>query len=287
MNRLGSEVRAQVISCLIEGCSIRSTVRMTGVAKKTVLRLLAEIGRVCTDYQDKVFRNLSCQRLQLDEMWAWIYCKEKNRTEEIAKAHPDAGDVWLWVAVDADTKLVPTWFLGQRDFRTAKLFVDELAFRLRSRVQITTDGHRPYIEAIENAFGENVDYSILQKIYGAPQENETRYSPARCIGIDIREMSGNPDPKHISTSYIERQNWTVRTKMRRYTRLSNGFSRKLTNHAAAVALNYFAYNFIQIHSTLRTSPAMAAGVTDHLWDVKDLVVLWESYEQKSESALAA
>jgi IS1 family transposase len=278
MNRLDSKTRAQVISCLIEGCSIRYTVRMTGVAKKTVMRLLVEVGRVCADYQDRAFRNLSCRRLQLDEMWAWIYCKEKNRTEEIAKAHPDAGDVWLWVAVDADTKLVPAWFLGQRDYRTATAFVDDLASRLRNRVQITTDGHRPYVEAIENAFGPDVDYSILQKIYGAPQENETRYSPARCIGIEVREVSGNPDPKHISTSYIERQNWTVRTKMRRYTRLSNGFSRKLTNHAAATALNYFSYNFIQIHNTLRTSPAQAAGVTDHLWDVNDLVALWESYE---------
>jgi IS1 family transposase len=257
---------------------------MTGVAMKTVMRVLVEVGTVCGDYQDKAFRNLSCHRLQLDEMWAWIYCKEKNRTEEIARKHPDSGDVWLWVAVDADTKLVPAWFLGQRDFRTAKLFVDDLASRLRNRVQITTDGHRPYIEAIENAFGQDVDYSILQKIYGAPQENETRYSPARCIGIQMREVSGSPDPKHISTSYIERQNWTVRTKMRRYTRLSNGFSRKLKNHAAATALNYFSYNFIQIHNTLRTTPAMAAGVTDRLWSVNDLVALWEQHEQQQQAA---
>jgi IS1 family transposase len=280
MNRLDNEKRAQIINCLIEGCSIRATVRMTGVAKKTVLRALVEVGMVCADYQDRVFRNLSSQRLQLDEMWAWIYCKEKNRTEEIAKNHPDAGDVWLWVAVDADTKLVPAWMLGQRDARTAKAFVDDLASRLSNRVQITTDGHRPYVEAIENAFGEDVDYSILQKLYGSPMENETRYSPARCIGIDVRHVSGNPDKKHISTSYIERQNWTVRTKMRRYTRLSNGFSRKAENHAAATALNYFSYNFIQIHSTLRTSPAMAAGVTDRLWSVNDLVTLWAAYEQR-------
>jgi IS1 family transposase len=176
-------------------------------------------------------------------MWGWIFCKEKNRTEEIAKAHPDAGDIWLWVAIDADTKLVPSWMLGQRDSRTAKLFIDDLASRLSNRVQITTDGHRPYVEAIENAFGPEVDYSILQKLYGSPLENETRYSPAKVIGIDIRHVSGDPDSKHISTSYVERQNWTVRTKMRRYTRLSNGFSRKAVNHAAATALNYFAYNF--------------------------------------------
>ena len=284
MNRLDNQTRAQVISCLIEGCSIRSTVRMTGVAKKTVMRLLIEVGEVCADYQDKMFHNLPCRHLQLDEMWAWIYCKEKNRTEEIARKHPDAGDVWLWVAVDADTKLVPSWMLGPRDLAAATTFVSDLASRLANRVQITTDGHRPYLEAIESAFGVEVDYSILQKIYGAPQENETRYSPARCIGAEIRHVSGNPERKHISTSYVERQNWTVRTKMRRYTRLSNGFSRKADNHAAAVALNYFAYNFIQIHSSLRVSPAQAAGVTDHLWSVDDLVSLWESYEDKEKAA---
>ena len=251
---------------------------MTGVAKKTVMRLLVEVGDVCADYQDRVFQNLNCRRLQLDEMWAWIYCKERNRTEEIAKEHPDAGDIWLWVAIDADTKLVPCWTLGSRDTRTARAFVDDLASRLMNRVQITSDGHKPYIEAIDRAFAGFVDYSILQKIYGKPTENETRYSPAQCIGIETRRVSGNSDPKHVSTSYVERQNWTVRMKMRRYTRLTSGFSRKFRNHEAATALNYFAYNFIQIHRTLRMSPAMAAGVTDKLWDVKDLVALWESYE---------
>jgi IS1 family transposase len=284
MNRLSSDTRAQVIHCLIEGCSIRSTVRMTGVAKKTVMRLLVEVGDVCADYQNEAFQNLDCRRLQLDEMWAWIYCKQKHRTEEIAKAHPDAGDIWLWVAVDADTKLVPCWTLGSRDLGTAKDFVDDLASRLKNKVQLTTDGHRPYVEAIERAFGGDVDYSILQKIYGKPAENETRYSPAKCIGVEERRVTGNPDPKHVSTSYIERQNWTVRTKMRRYTRLSNGFSRKLRNHEAATALNYFAYNFIQIHRTLRMTPAMAAGVTTKLWEVKDLVALWESYEAAQMAA---
>ena len=286
MRRLDSKQRAQVISCLIEGCSIRSTVRMTGVAKKTVMRVLVEVGAVCADYQDRVFRNLPTRRLQVDEMWAWIYCKQKNRTEEIAKKHPDAGDVWLWVAIDADTKLVPSWMLGQRDLATATAFVSDLASRLSNRVQITSDGHRPYVEAIETVFGTEVDYSILQKIYGSPLENDTRYSPAKCIGIDVRHVSGNPNPKHISTSYVERQNWAVRTAMRRCTRLSNGFSRKLGNHAAATALNYFAYNFIQIHSTLRTSPAMAARVTDRLWGVDDLVRLWETYEHETETRSA-
>jgi IS1 family transposase len=257
---------------------------MTGVAKKTVMRVLVEVGDVCADYQNKAFRNLSCKRLQLDEMWSWIYCKEKHRTEDIAKEHPDAGDIWLWTAIDADTKLVPCWTLGGRDAGVAKEFVDDLASRLRHRVQLTTDGHRPYVEAIESAFGCEVDYSVLQKIYGFIPEKDSRYSPATCIAVETHHISGSPDPKHISTSYVERQNWTVRTKMRRYTRLSNGFSRKLRNHEAATALNFFAYNFIQIHRTIRMSPAMAAGVTGNLWSVHDLVALWESYEAEQAAA---
>jgi IS1 family transposase len=285
MNRLDSTTRAQVIRCLIDGCSIRATVRISGAAKKTVMRLLCEVGAVCEMYQDEVFRNLPCRRLQLDELWTWIYCKAKTRTEKIARANPDAGDIWLWVAVCADTKLVPSWMLGQRDSQAARAFVDDLASRLQHRVQITSDGHLPYLTAIENTFGEAVDYAVLTKIFGAPSEAEARrYSPGKCIGCESKPMIGNPDYRHISTSYVERQNWTVRTNMRRYTRLSNGFSRKLDNHAAAVALNYFAYNFIKVHRTLRMSPAMAAGVTDHLWDVQDLVALWESYERRAGRA---
>jgi IS1 family transposase len=280
MNRLDSQSRANVINCLIEGCSIRATVRMTGIAKKTVMRLLLEVGEVCADYQDRVFRNLRSKRLQLDEMWAWIYCKEKNRTEEIARKNPDAGDIWLWVCVDADSKLVPSWRLGQRDLVTATDFVEDVAKRVRGRVQITTDQLRIYLNVIEDAFGGQADFAQLHKIFRAPQENETRYSPARCIGCQMKEVSGRPDPKHVSTSFVERQNWSVRTSLRRYTRLSNGFSRKLENHAAAVALNYFAYNFIKIHRTLRVSPAMAAGVETRLWSIEDLVALWGSYEQR-------
>lgn len=280
MNRLTAEIRARVINCLIEGCSIRATVRMTGVAKKTVMRLLVQVGEVCADYQDYAFRNLQSKRLQLDEMWSWIYCKDKNRTEEIAREHPDAGDVWLWVCVDADSKLVPTWRLGQRDLATAKDFVDDIAKRVRGRVQITTDALKTYVNVIEDAFGGQADYAQLHKVYGAPAENDTRYSPATCIGCSMKDVSGRPDYRHVSTSFVERQNWTVRTNMRRYTRLSNGFSRKLENHAAATALNYFAYNFIKIHRTLRMSPAMAAGVETRLWSVEDLVALWKSYEQR-------
>jgi IS1 family transposase len=280
MYRLDSIKRAAAINCLIEGCSIRATVRMTGVAKKTVMRLLVEVGEVCADYQDYAFRNLNSKRLQMDELWSWIYCKAKNRTEEIARKNPDAGDVWLWVCVDADTKLVASWMLGKRDLATAKDFVNDVAKRVKGRVQITTDALRTYLNVIEDAFGSEVDYSQLHKIYSYPGENEVRYSPGRCIGCEMKAVTGNPDPKHVSTSFVERQNWTVRTTMRRYTRLSNGFSRKMENHAAATALNYFSYNFIKIHRTLRTSPAMAAGVTDRLWSVEDLVALWEAYESR-------
>jgi IS1 family transposase len=205
MNRLTNQSRLQVINCLIEGCSIRATVRMTGIAKKTAMRLLVEVGELCADYQDYAFRNLRCKRLQLDEMWSWIYCKDKNRTEEIARKCPDAGDIWLWVAVDADTKLVPSRRLGQRDLATAKDFVGDLARRVKGRVQVTTDALRTYVNVIEDAFGSEVDYAQLHKVYRAPLENETRYSPAKCIGRDMKAVSGNPDFKHVSTSFVERQ----------------------------------------------------------------------------------
>lgn len=272
MNKLTKDRRAQVISCLVEGCSIRSTVRMTGVAKKTVMRLLVEVGEVCADYQDKVFRGLTCKRIQLDEQWAWIGAKQKNLTEKNI-ARGAVGDIWLWIALDADTKLVPCWRLGGRDGQTAKEFVGDLAARLVNRIQVSTDGHKPYLEAVEGSFGSEVDYAMIQKIYGATLENETRYSPSTCIGCERKRVSGNPDPDHVSTSYVERQNLTTRMMMRRYTRLTNAFSKKFENHAAAVALNYFAYNFIRIHGTLRTSPAMAAGITSKLWEVSDLVAL--------------
>ena len=279
MNRLKASVRTQVLNCLIEGCSIRATVRMTGVSKKTVMRLLVEVGVVCADYQNRVLRNLTSRRLQVDEMWGFNYCKARNVTSKIATKHPMAGDVWLWVALDADTKLVPAWRVGDRDLATAYDFMHDLADRLTNHVQLTTDGHRPYLEAVESAFGVDIDYAMLIKIYGSDQ-TEKRYSPAKCLGCDARTITGQPNPKHINTSFIERQNWSVRTAMRRYTRLSNGFSRKIENHCAAVALNYFAYNFIKIHRTVQMSPAMAAGVTDRLWEVSDLVALLETSESK-------
>ena len=284
MNKLTSNRRKQVISCLIEGCSIRSTVRMTGVSKKTIMRLLVEVGQVCMNYQDRVFRNLQCKRIQVDELWAFIYCKEKNLTSEISRNNHGAGSVWLWVALDADTKLVPSWFLAGRDAGAAEVFIRDLAGRLANRVQLTSDGHRAYLTAVESAFGSDVDYSQLVKLYGNHQETDTRYSPSECVGCKRDRIVGNPDPWHISTSYVERQNLSVRMSMRRYTRLTNAFSRKIENHAAAVALNYFAYNFIKIHRTLRCTPAMAADVTDRLWEVSDLVALWEAAERRGERA---
>ncbi len=273
MNRLNNTTRAAVLNCLIEGCSIRSTVRMTGVSKKAVSRLLVEAGTVAAEYQDRVMRNLSCRRIQVDELWGFNYCKAKNVTPKIRATVAGAGDMWLWVAIDADTKVVPCVMLGSRNASDAHAFISDLASRLRNRVQLTSDGHRPYLSAVESAFGTDIDYAMLVKLYGQDAENERRYSPAQCIGTIPTVIMGRPDPEHISTSFIERQNWTVRTTMRRYTRLSNGFSRKIENHMAAVALNYFAYNFIKIHRTLRTSPAMAAGVTTRLFDVSELVAL--------------
>jgi IS1 family transposase len=279
MNCLDSETRSGVINCLVEGCSIRSTVRMTGVSKKCVMRLLVEAGAIASKYQDEAFRNLRCQRIQVDELWAFIGAKQKNVTPEIAAKNPHAGDIWLWVAIDADTKLVPCWSLGDRDALTATDFVDDLASRLADRVQLTSDGHSVYLNAVENAFGANIDYAMLVKLYGESAEAEKRYSPARCIGCERKAIMGHPAPKHISTSFVERQNLSVRMSVRRYTRLTNAFSRKLENHAAAIALYYFAYNFIKIHRTLRVTPAMAAGVTDRLWEVSELVALLEAEER--------
>ena len=282
MNRLDAKTRAAVLNCLIEGCSIRSTVRMTGVSKKAVSRLLVEAGTVAADYMDRVMRNLTCRRIQVDELWTFCYAKDRNVTPKIAATVPGAGSVWLWVAMDADTKLVPCVMIGDRNGATAHDFISDLASRLRYRVQMTTDGHRPYLEAVESAFGAQVDYAMLVKLYGADPESERRYSPAQCIGAIPTVVTGRPDPEHISTSFVERQNWTVRTTMRRYTRLSNGFSRKLENHMAAVAINYFAYNFIKIHRSLRMTPAMAAGVSTRLMDVSDLVnLLIESEREKA------
>ncbi|MGA2434697.1 MAG: IS1 family transposase [Bryobacteraceae bacterium] len=272
MNRLDASRRAQVIRCLVEGNSIRSTVRMTGVAKNTVVKLLVELGAACADYLDKALINLPCKRIQVDEIWSWVGAKDKNIPEE-RRGKFGIGSVWTWTAIDADTKLVASWIVGTRDAGTATEFMQDLAKRLANRVQLTSDGHRAYLTAVEDAFGANIDYSMLVKIYGNDSEGEKRYSPAECIGCKREAISGNPDPKYISTSYVERQNLTMRMSMRRFTRLTNGFSKKIENHVAAVAVYFMYYNFARIHQTLRVTPAMAAGVTDRLWDVSDIVAL--------------
>lgn len=258
---------------------------MTGVSKKAVMRLLAEAGAVAARFQDVMLRSVSCRRIQVDELWGFIYCKQKNVTSEIAEKNAEAGDVWLWTAIDAESKLIISWRLGSRSAYDANVFMDDVASRLASRVQLTSDGYKVYLEAVEGAFGCDVDYAMLIKVYGKDQrEDERRYSRAVCLGCTSQVVSGDPNPAHISTSFAGRHNWTVRTNMRRYTRLSNGFSRKMQNHAAAVALNYFAYNFVRIHRTLRMTPAMAAGVTDRLFDVSDLVALLEAEEREAQRA---
>jgi IS1 family transposase len=273
MNRLTDAERVQVIACICEGNSIRSTVRITGVAKNTVAKLLVDIGNACIDYQDRVFRNLRCKRIQRDEIWSFVYAKEKNVPAKMSGKF-GVGDVWTWVAIDADTKLVPWFMVGNRDGQTAKLFLDDLASRLASRVQLTTDGLKAYLEAVEGAFGSEIDYAMLVKLYSAATKEEARrYSPAECIGCEKQIVMGQPDPKLISTSYSERQNLSMRMMMRRFTRLTNAFSKKVENHLASVALYFMCYNFVRIHQTLRMTPAMAAGVTDRLWEISDIVGL--------------
>ena len=269
MNKLSREKRAKVIAALVEGCSINSTVRMTGVTKPTILKMLAALGTACADYQDRTLRNLKCRRIQCDEIWQFVYAKEKNVPDD-KKGTFGYGDVWTWVAIDADTKLVPAFTLGNRDARTAMTFVDDLKERLANRVQLTTDGLKVYLEAVEGAFGADIDYAQLIKIYGAGQE-EVRYSPAECIGCETKIVQGKPDVKHVSTSYVERQNLTMRMSMRRFTRLTNGFSKKVENHAYAVAIHYMHYNFCRVHKSLRVTPAMEAGITDHIWTIEEML----------------
>lgn len=249
------------------------------MAYNSVAKLFVDAAKACLDYQDLSLRNLKCRRVQLDEIWSFVHRKQKNVAK--AKAAPtDAGDVWTWVAVDAETKLVPSWRIGDRSSETAIAFADDLAGRLANRVQITTDGHKAYLEAIEGAFGGDVDYGMLIKVYGPAPEGQRRYSPAECIGAHKERIGGNPDPKHISTSFVERQNLTMRMQMRRFTRLTNAFSKKVENHALSVALHYMHYNFCRIHKTLRVTPAMAAGVTDRLWSIADMVTVLEAWEAR-------
>lgn len=272
MNCLDSKTRAQVIGCLIEGCSIRATCRMTGVAKNTVVKLLEDMGAACAAYHDRHVRNLRVRRLQCDEIWSFVGAKRKNATVE--QKYYGWGDVWTWIGIDADTKLVVSYLVGGRDAGWAMEFMEDCASRIRGRVQVTTDAHKPYLKAVEGAFGIEVDYAQLQKIYGAPSDEEQRrYSPAKCIGCEMKTVLGYPDPEHVSTSYVERQNLTLRMSSRRFTRLTNGFSKKAANHAHAVALHYMHYNFCRVHSSLRVTPAMEAGLADHVWALDELIAL--------------
>jgi IS1 family transposase len=277
MNRLTRKQRAQILHLLCEGQSIRAVTRLTGCSKNTVAKLLVAAGHACAAYQDKALRNLPCKRVQMDEIWSFVYAKNDN-VAKAKRAPATAGDVWTWTALCADTKLLVSWLLGGRDANDAAAFVTDLRSRLAERIQLTSDGHRVYLEAVGDAFGEEVDYAMLVKIYGSDPQAETRYSPVKCIGAEKKPKIGNPDRDHISTSYVERSNLTMRMHMRRFTRLTNAFSKKVENHAAAIALHTMYYNFVRIHQTLRVTPAMAAEVTDKLWEMDDIVTLVEQWE---------
>lgn len=275
MNKLPLEKRAQILGMMVEGMSIRAISRMTGASKNTIVKLLADAGEACLAYQDKALRGLPCKRLQVDEIWSFVGAKEKNASVEQKAA--GMGDIWTWTAICADTKLIPSWYVGERDSEAAMTFMDDLAPRLANRVQITSDGHKPYVNAIEGAFGGDVDYAVLQKIYGSAAEGQKRYSPAECIGVVRNRVEGNPDPKHVSTSYAERQNLSMRMGMRRFTRLTNAFSKKVANHVHAISIYFMHYNFVRIHQSLRMSPAMAAKVSATLWSLEDVVRMVDAY----------
>jgi IS1 family transposase len=276
MNRLSPDRQAAVVRCLVEGNSIRSTVRMTGAAKNTVTKLLVELGEACMAYMGQHIRDIRSKRVQCDEIWSFVGCKQDNLPED-QRQQFGRGDVWTWTAMDADTKLMISWSVDARTARAAQDFIDDLRSRLATRVQLTTDGTKLYLDAVDIAFGHQVDYAMLVKLYGEEAQAEKRYSPAVCIAARKEPISGNPDPDHISTSYIERQNLTMRMSMRRFTRLTNAFSKKVWNHGCAVALHFMYYNFARPHQSLKNpyprTPAMAAGLTDHVWTVDEIVAL--------------
>ncbi len=274
MNKLSIERRARIIGCLAEGNSIRATARMTDTAKNTVVKLLVDVGKACAEYQSQTLRDLPCKRLQCDEIWSFCYAKAKNVPDE-KKGQFGYDDVWTWTAICGDSKLAVSWLVGDRDAETANIFMEDLASRLAHRVHLTTDGLKAYIDAVDGAFGIDIDYAMLVKMYGESPEAkmQKRYSPAKFISSRKEAMTGNPDRQHISTSYAERQNLTMRMSMRRFTRLTNGFSKKVENLAYAVSLHFMFYNFGRIHKTLRVTQAMEAGVTDHIWTLEEITGL--------------
>ena len=272
MNTLPRHKKTLILRCLVEGNSIRATARIAGVSKNTVTKLLIDAGKACAAYQDEHLRDLPCRRIEVDEIWSFIYAKARNVPR--AKSAPrEAGDVWTWTAICADTKIVPSWRIGDRSGMTAIDFMDDLRGRLANRVQLSSDGHKAYLEAVEGAFGGDVDYAQVIKLYGkaASVDDETRYSPAVCTSMEKRRIERNPTMRLADTSYAERQNLTMRMSMRRFTRLTNAFSKKIENHGWAVALHFMHYNFCRIHQSLRVTPAMQAGVTERLWKVDDIV----------------
>lgn len=278
MNRLDIAKRAQILGMLVEGNSLRTTSRMADVSYNTVLKLVADAGEACAKFHDQHVRNLPSKRIQCDEIWSFCYAKAKN--VEAAKAAPQgAGDVWTWTSLCADTKMICNWVVGNRDAEYAIALMDDLRSRLANRVQLTTDGHKAYLEAVEGAFGGDVDYAMLVKLYGESSEGQKRYSPVECIGCRKTPIEGRPDKAHVSTSYVERQNLTMRMSMRRFTRLTNGFSKKLENHAHAVALHAMYYNFGRVHKSLRVTPAMEAGLADHVWTLEDIAALMDKDQQ--------
>jgi IS1 family transposase len=272
MNRLSVAERAKILGCLVEGNSIRATCRLTGAAKGTVLKLLIDVGVACAEYQDKALRNLPCKKIQCDEIWAFCGMKEKNVPRE-RRGMTGVGDVYTWTAICADSKLMVSWLVGKRDVDHANPFIRDLSERLANRVQLSTDGHHAYLTAVEKAFGGDIDYGMLIKIYGRNKESDGRYSPPECIGAEKQIRVGRPADQYISTSYVERQNLTMRMGMRRFTRLTNAFSKKIENLEAAVALHFMHYNFGRVHQKLRVTPAMEAGISDHVWELEEIASL--------------
>ncbi len=271
MNRLPIAKRAQIIQMLVEGASLRATSWTAGVSINTVPKLFLDVADAAHAYHHQAVRDVRCKRVQCDEIWCFVGAKHKNASPE--QKTQGWGDVWTWTAIDADTKLCVGYLVGGRDGWWANEFMQFVASRIRGCVQLTTDAHKADLEAVENAFGADIDFATLQKIYGASDELEKRYSPAECIGSGMKVVSGDLDPAHVSTSFVERQNLTMRISMRRFTRLTNGLSKKVENHAAAVALHFSHYNFARIHKSLRVTPAMAAGIADHVWSYEEIAAL--------------
>jgi IS1 family transposase len=275
MNKLPIEKRVQIINMLVEGNSMRATSRIADVSINTVTKLLVDVGYACMNFHNEMVKDLKCQRVQADEIWSFIGSKEKNTTPE--SKEEGNGDVWTWVGIDADTKLVVSWFVGNRSAESASKFMNDMASRIVTSMQLTTDGHVPYLKAVSDAFGTNIDFAQLVKVYGSISDGENaterKYSPSKLKSINKIPICGNPDEAHISTSYIERQNLTMRMHMRRFTRLTNAFSKKIENHCHAVALHFVYYNFCKIHKSLRVTPAMEAKLTKKPMTIEDIAKL--------------